>query len=149
MQEYVFNMQNDADRPIIMLDSIFPGCTALIDTGAIIPVWTKDVELLKELGAQLVKKDVSFSGFGGETKGDLYKLDLQLAELFYPGLPIVVHENNKIPGFFIFSATMFNKMIYTIDDIRKQFEVRIEDNQICRNLSLQMADGRVVVLVNQ
>jgi hypothetical protein len=55
----------DSDRPIVKLDYIFSGCTALIDTGALFPVWTKDTKLLEQLGAKLVKKDVGFNGFGG------------------------------------------------------------------------------------
>lgn len=38
------------------LDDLFPGCTALIDTGALFPVWTKSRELLEALGAENVKK---------------------------------------------------------------------------------------------
>lgn len=147
--ENTYSLQADVNRPIIHLEKLFPGCTALIDTGAVIPVWTKSVELLKELGAKLYKKDMPFSGVGGETKGDMYKLDLTLGDFVYPGLPIVVHEDNNIPGFFIFSATMFQDMVYTIDDIRKQFIVKAEDNQVCRNLSVKTSNGKTVVLVNQ
>ncbi|MBO5353955.1 MAG: hypothetical protein J6A77_11735 [Lachnospiraceae bacterium] len=57
--EKIYHLQADANRPIIHLDEIFPGCTALIDTGAIIPVWTKNVELLKVLGARLFRKNSS------------------------------------------------------------------------------------------
>ena len=144
-----YSLQLDVNRPIIQLDNLFPGCTALIDTGAVIPVWTKSVELLRALGAKLYKENVPFSGFGGETKGDLYKLDFAFGDFVYPGLPVVVHEDNNIPGFFIFSATMFQNMVYTIDDIRKEFVVKAEDNQVCRNLKISTSNGKTVVLMNQ
>ena len=39
--EQIFDLEVSADRPILRLDDLFPGCTALIDTGALFPVWTK------------------------------------------------------------------------------------------------------------
>ena len=38
-------LDKNVKRPVICLDEMFPGCTALIDTGALIPVWTKDVKV--------------------------------------------------------------------------------------------------------
>lgn len=146
--DLTFDLAVKTNRPIIKLDYIFTGCTALLDTGAIIPVWTKEVRLLKELGAKLYKKDVPFSGFGGQTKGDLYKIDLQLGKIIYPGLPVVVYEDNKIPGYFIFSATMFKNMVYTIDDVTKRFIVLLPDNQVSYNLQVVDSNGKIAVLVN-
>lgn len=51
-----------ARRPIARLDW-FKDCRALIDTGALFPVWTKGEMLLAKLGARLEKENVSFSGF--------------------------------------------------------------------------------------
>lgn len=147
--ELIFDLAFETNRPIIKLDYIFAGCTALLDTGALIPVWTKEARLLEALGATLDRKNVSFSGFGGETTGDLYKIDLQFGKIVYPGLPIIVHENNDIPGYFIFSATMFRNMIYTIDDISKKFIIILTDNQICHNIKVLDSNGKIVVLVNQ
>lgn len=48
------DLEEYTNRPIIKLDNIFPGCNALLDTGALFPLWTKDVELLKSLGATFV-----------------------------------------------------------------------------------------------
>ncbi len=147
--EIIYRLEDKTNRPIIKLDKVFPGCTALLDTGAIIPVWTKDVKLLQKLGAHLEKQNVEFSGFGGKTKGDLYKIDLTLDKIVFPGLPIVMHNDNNIPGYFIFSATMFNNMIYTIDDITKKFIVTLPDNQICHNIRVIDSNGKISVLVNQ
>lgn len=61
--EVTFNLEPNVNRPIIRLDNIFKGCTALLDTGAVFPVWTKSVVLLRQLGAILYKKNLTFSGF--------------------------------------------------------------------------------------
>lgn len=45
--EQRFDLEVSADRPILRLDHLFPGCTALIDTGALFPVWTKTEVYLK------------------------------------------------------------------------------------------------------
>jgi len=144
--ECIFNLRSDTDRPLIILDDIFIGCTALIDTGALIPVWTKEVDLLQAMGAVLEKKDVEFGGFGGKAKGDLYKLTLKLGCFIYPDMPIVACYDDKIPGFFLFTATMFKKTTYIIDDIRKTFTLTTNDNQVCRNLKVQDSDGHLSVL---
>ena len=52
-------------RPVVKLDW-FNGCRALLDTGALFPVWTSDGKLLQQLGAKLEKKEVTFGGFGVE-----------------------------------------------------------------------------------
>ena len=54
--------------------------------GRYIPVWTDDEDiLLSELGAVLVRKDVPLSGFGGSTFGNLYKVNLNISGILYPG----------------------------------------------------------------
>lgn len=40
-------------------------------------------------------------------------------------------------------------MIYTKDDVTKQFIVTLPDNQICRNIKVIDNNGKVNVLVNQ
>lgn len=147
--EMIYRLEDKTNRPIIKLDMIFSGCTALLDTGAIIPVWTKDVKLLQRLGGTLVKRNVGFAGFGGKTKGDLYNMNLILDKIVFPKLPIIVHNDDSIPGYFLFSATMFKSMIYTIDDITKQFIVISPSNQVCQNIKVITNNGKISVLVNQ
>ena len=144
--EQRFDLEVSADRPILRLDYIFPGCTALIDTGALFPVWTKSRELLEALGAKVCKRNVLFSGFGGNVYGDIYTLTLQLGSLTYPEMHIMSCENNDIPGYFIFSATMFKNTVYTINDIEKKFIIVTQDHQICRNIIINGEDGIVHVL---
>lgn len=144
--EQIFDLEVSADRPILRLDDLFPGCTALIDTGALFPVWTKSRELLEALGAKVVKRNISFSGFGGDACGDIYTFTLHLGKLIYPQMHIMACENDDIPGYFIFSATMFKNTVYTIDAIEKKFIIATKDNQICRNLLITDTDGIIHVL---
>jgi len=72
--QLVISLNQSARRPIARLNW-FPGCLALIDTGALFPVWTKSESLLVKLGGKLQKSNVSFSGFGGKTYGHLYRLN--------------------------------------------------------------------------
>lgn len=108
-----FSLDKNNERPVILLNEIFEGCSALIDTGALFPVWTKAEEVLKAVyNPILVEKDKTFTGFGTEAKGNLYKIDLVLRDIMFPQMPIISCFNEAIPGFFLFSATMFEKMDY-------------------------------------
>lgn len=147
--EQIFTLQPGTNRPIIKLDDIFPGCTALIDTGAVFPVWTKDFKLLEGLGAKLYKRDIPFGGFGGITKGDVYKFTLTLGNIVFPEMQIMACHNDNIPGFFLFSATMFNKLNYTIDNQNKKLILSTWDNQCSFNLTIIDEKGNLHVMVTQ
>lgn len=142
----IYNLEENTNRPIIRLDDLFKGCNALLDTGAIFPLWTKDKFLLIALGAKLYRTNVSFTGFGGTTKGDVYIINLKFGSIYYPRLQIMACKNDKIPGYFIFSATMFQKMSYTIDNITKKLYIVTPDNQLCYNLSILDSNGKIHVL---
>lgn len=133
-----------ARRPIARLDW-FKDCRALIDTGALFPVWTKGEALLVKLGARLEKENVSFSGFGGETNGSLYRVDFSLNGIQYIDMPIVAKTMNDLNCHMILSATMFEKMVYTIDTIHKYFSIDTVDNQIVRILRISDEYGNFSV----
>lgn len=142
----IYNLEEYANRPIIRLDTIFRGCTALLDTGALFPLWTKSPHLLVQMGAKLLMKNVGFSGFGGKTYGDLYTITLNMGEIIFPNMHIMVSPDDTIPGYFIFSATMFQKMIYTIDNVSKKLIVVTPDNQLCYHVSIIDNKGNIHVL---
>lgn len=124
-----------ARRPIARLDW-FTGCRALIDTGALFPIWTKSEALLMKLGGRIEKRNVTFSGFGGTTDGHLYRINFNLNGLQYIDMPIVVKPMNDLNCHMILSATMFEKMVYTIDNINKHLFIDTQDNQIVRILRI-------------
>lgn len=144
MIETIIKLDKDARRPIAELDW-FDGCLAMIDTGAIIPVWTSTDNSLIELGATLERKDVSFGGFGGEAVGNQYRINFKLGNIIYVDMPIIAKQMNDLSCHMVLSATLFEKMIYTIDDINKKLEIKIFDNQPVRNLRLSNDKGGVSV----
>lgn len=80
MKQYTLRLDKTRQRPVVILNN---GLTALFDTGAYIPVWTDDEDILmSELGAVLVRKDVPLSGFGGSTFGNLYKVNLDIGGFY-------------------------------------------------------------------
>lgn len=132
----ILELVNEVDRPLIRADELFDDCTALFDTGALIPVWTKEEEILKRLGAEFIKKDYEFSGFGGKTTGNLYRLNFTLGEYTYPNMPIVAAFDEAIPGYLLLSATMFSEMDVTIRNSNKTIEIVPFTNQKCFNISV-------------
>ena len=96
-----------------------------------IPVWTDDEDILiSELGAELVKKDVPLSGFGGCTHGNLYKVNIDIGGIIYPNMHIIV--NNEINATFnlILSATMFEGFIYQIDTVNHVLNIEVPDHEV-------------------
>ena len=140
MVDILINLDKKARRPIAELDW-FDGCLAMIDTGAIIPIWTSTDNDLIELGATLERKNVSFGGFGGEAVGNQYRINFKLGNIIYVDMPIIAKEMSDLSCQLILSATMFEKMIFTIDNINKKLEIKILDNQIVRNLRLSNDKG--------
>lgn len=145
MKQYTLRLDNTRQRPIVLLKN---GLTALFDTGAYIPVWTDDEDILvSELGAELVKREVPLSGFGGSTCGNLYKVNLDIGGILYPNMYIIA--NNEINATFnlILSATMFEGLIYQIDTVNHVLNIDIPDRESnIRNLRVVNEDGRLYVL---
>lgn len=78
----------------------------------------------------------------------MYKINLRLGEIYYPNMPIITYPDNSIPGYFLFSATMFGKSRYVIDNITKKFILELKDNQVCYHISIIDSEGRVKILIN-
>ena len=144
MRQFSLNLDATQQRPVVVLKNL----TALLDTGAYIPVWTDDEEILvSDLGAKLVKKDVPFSGFGGTTYGNLYQVTLEVGDLIFPNMHIVANNKLNTSYNLILSATMFDGLIY---EINTRFHVLnftiINDNDLVRNLRVVDKDGKIHVL---
>lgn len=144
MRQFSLNLDATQQRPVVVLKNL----TALLDTGAYIPVWTDDEEILvSDLGAKLVKKDVPFSGFGGTTYGNLYQVTLEVGDLIFPNMHIVANNELNTSYNLILSATMFDGLIY---EINTRFHVLnftiINDSDLVRNLRVVDKDGKIHVL---
>lgn len=150
MKQFTLNLVKDASRPVVVLKN-WNNFHALLDTGAYFPVWTSDEEILKELGADCVRRGVRFSGFGGETEGNLYTLPCMLVgELMFPNIHIVACNDLKNTPFqLILSATLFTNLIYEIDDKNHKLNVSVPDDEdLVRNLKVEDRNGRIHVLCN-
>ena len=72
MKQFTIRLHEQATRPIMMLHHNMP-LNAMLDTGSMFPVWVGTETLLQKIGGEFVANDVPFGGFGGMTKGNLYK----------------------------------------------------------------------------
>lgn len=143
--QMTIQLDEEARRPIAQIDW-FEGCRALIDTGALFPVWNKSEDtLVKKLGAELIRRDVTFKGFGGETQGNLYRVNFILNNLHYINMPIIANRIQGANWSMLLSATMFDGMIYEIDTVNKKLNIDVKDNQPVRILRLSDDDNSISV----
>ena len=148
MNQFTLVLRSNYQKPLLRLDE-WHGAYALLDTGALFPVWTADEKWLLQLDARFIKADVPFSGFGGETKGNLYRLkEFRLGSLVFPDLPVVTsQEMAEEPYHIILSATMMQNLKYTIDDKNHTLTVEIpEDESNERHMRIYDNGGRLHVL---
>ncbi len=145
MKQYTMKLDNTRQRPVVILNN---GLTALLDTGAYIPVWTDDEAILiSELGAELVRKDVPLSGFGGCTKGNMYKVNIDIGGIIYPDMHLIANNDINATFNLILSATMFAGLIYQIDTVNHMLNIEIPDGESnVRNLRIVNKEGKVFVL---
>ncbi len=146
MKEFILNLDVTQQRPVVALKNL----TALLDTGAYIPVWTDDEDILiSGLGAKLLKKNIPFTGFGGITYGNLYQVTLEVGELIFPNMHIVANNELNTSYNLILSATMFEGLIYEINTYTHVLKVTtINDSDFVRNLRIIDRNGKLHVLCN-
>ena len=132
-------------RPVVKLEQ-FHNLKAMIDTGAVYPVWMNGEERLQRLGAVKKKDSVPFGGLGGMTRGALYEIPtLQLGDLIYPRMSIIAHRSN-FPVPLLLPATMFNNLIYEINNKTHRLNITVPDNEsISRNLVIKYENERLYV----
>ena len=147
MRQVTLRLAADVERPVVIVGG---NMTALLDTGAYIPVWTDEESILTEkLGAVLQKKGISFTGYGGTAVGNLYQVTLNVGALTYPNMSIIANQDLDTPFNLILSATMFRGLIYEVDDVNHFFNISIPDNEsMVRNLRIVEENGRIHVLCN-
>ena len=146
MKQFVLPLVKGAQRPTAILEN-FHHLTAMLDTGAVLPVWVEDEDGLKDMGGIPVATNLPFGGFGGTTMGTLYRIPLfRCGELMYPELPIIASKID-LPCQMLLSATMFGGLIYEVDDCNHKFSVSIPDREShVRKLIVEDRNGNVHVL---
>jgi hypothetical protein len=84
MRQMTLELDQTYQRPVVTLDNFF-GLDAMIDTGAVYPVWMNGEESLCKLGAVKKRNSVPFGGLGGMTNGVLYEIPaLRIGDLILP-----------------------------------------------------------------
>lgn len=143
--QMTIQLDEKARRPIAQIDW-FEGCRALLDTGALFPIWNGDGKSLEQgFHAEFIRKNVTFGGFGGKAKGDLYRVNFKLNSLYYLDMPIIASELEGTNWNMIISATMFDGMTYEIDTVNKKLNINTQDNQPVRILRLSNDSNNISV----
>lgn len=145
MRQMTFRLDADFQRPVVKLMN-FHGLDAMIDTGAVYPVWMNGEESLSKLGATKNRDSIEFGGLGGMTKGALYKIPIfQFGDLIYPNMGIIAHRSS-FPVPLLLPATMFSNLIYEINNKTHRLNVTVPDDEsISRNLTIKDENGRLYV----
>ncbi len=146
MRQFSLPLMNNAQRPIARLESFFR-LRAMLDTGAVLPVWTEDEDLLRRIGGIPVATNQPFGGFGGMTTGTLYRFRLfQCGSLLFPDLPVIAARID-LPCQMLLSATMFSGLIYEVDDCNHTLNVTIPDHEShVRKLTIEDRNGNLHIL---
>ncbi len=147
MRQFTMKLDKKSQRPVVVLKN---GLTALLDTGAYIPVWTDDEDILISfLEAEFIRNNVQMSGFGGVTYGNLYKVNIDVGGILYPNMHIIANNSIDATFNFILSATMFDGLLYQIDTVHHVLNIDVPDTEsIVRNLRIESRDGQQFVLCN-
>lgn len=148
MEQFTMTLNKGFQRPMIYLNN-WHGLNALLDTGALFPVWTAPENILEELGGTILQRNVIFGGFGGKAQGNLYRLSqITIGKLIFPDMAVIACNGLKdVPYHILLSATMFQHLRYEIDDENHQFNVTVPDGESCiRNLKIQDRNGKLHVL---
>ena len=146
-KDVVLTLDKYADRPVFKL-SEHDGLVALLDTGARFPVWTASTALLEAHGGKLFKKNVTYSGIGGETVGDIYKIPTLILgtgtnSIIFPEIPVATNTDFADAAFeLILSSTMFHDIDYTVSNKRHSLIIHLEDKDTdVRNAVVTLDDG--------
>lgn len=125
MRTFQLNMLG-YQRPVIELF----GQPSIIDTGAVIPMTSMNVDLMKlAWNAELVMDNISIGGIGGRVSGKIYALkNFQIGDLFFDKLEIFRADEPDTKYGFLLSATLFRGLEYSFnmkDDYNQTFIVNI------------------------
>ena len=137
-------------RPVIKLY----GENALIDTGAIVPVISVPVELMKlAWSATLIKEGVEIGGIGGQSQGDIYALkNFCVGDLVFDKIEVFVPHIPDTQFKYLLSATMFHNTKYSFDvqnTDNQIFTVQVPENEpLHRVFEVKDLEGKLYIQVN-
>ena len=102
---------------------------ALIDTGAMWPVFSfTDYDMKAVFGATR-KRSSTIEGFGGVEKGSIYSISkFPIGSIIFEPFEVFVPEILRMKHPMVLSATMFYGTDYEFDTINNVFTVTMDDN---------------------
>ena len=142
MKEFSIPLKQIYERPVIELYKL----PALIDTGAVIPVFSLFPSIIeKYFDVKLILETGFIGGIGGYEKGSVYSIKkFEIGELKFNDFEVFVPFNPRIRFPFLLSATLFYGMDYEFDTINEKFIVRMKDEQSSeREFKIKDLDGRL------
>ncbi len=147
MKQFTMKMNDDYQRPVVNLQK-WHHFNAMIDSGALLPVWIDSEELLMATGATLIRNKINFGGIGGMVTGKMYQIpDFVLGELVYPNMHILCYPMKMSRCQILISSTMFDHLRCELDYENRAVNVTVPDKEsTIRNLRILDRDGHLVVL---
>ena len=142
MKEFSIPLKKNYERPVIELY----GLSTLIDTGAIIPVFSMEVSNIKRyFDVTLVLDDGFIGGLDGVARGSVYSIkNFEVGKLIFKDFEFFVPRESRIKYSFLLSATLFYGMDYEFDTINGKFIVRMKDEQnFERDFKIKSLHGRL------
>ena len=145
MKQFTLWLSEDEQRPIVRLRNGV-ALDAMLDTGAVFPIWVSTKERLLDIGGTFDRSDIPFGGFGGLTKGDLYRIPtFCVGDLVFPQFPVILSPHD-LPCQILLSATMFNRLVYEVDDKNHLLNFSIPDGEsLVRPLHIREVNGRLQI----
>ena len=134
-------LRKEFQRPVIYLPEL--NLDAMLDTGSLFPVWCASEQQLQNYGGEKISDFAPFGGFGGKAVGKMYALPtFQMGGLIYPHLIIIACEYPNMIMPLILPATMFNNLIYEIDNKHHRLNITVPDDEShIRNLTIKEENG--------
>lgn len=147
MKQFTLSLDENLQRPVMRLSDWY-GFDAMLDTGALFPVWIDTEELLKATGASLVMEEAEFGGIGGRAVGKVYQIAyFKIGELVFPNMHVICYPMEKKTCHMLLSSTMFYGLRCEIDFENHKLNVTIPDKQPeVRNLRIEDHNGHLHVL---
>ena len=146
-----YRFAKNLSRPIIGLDHVFSGCRALIDTGALFPVWTASEESFIALGALRDKALPTgyVGGLSGESEGSIYRYTLNMNGIYYINMPFIAIQMKRNKFHMILPATMFFGMDVDVDFAEHQLVIETNSNQVSYNMHHRKDDDGTLTIYAQ
>jgi len=142
MKEFSLPLMGEYVRPAIKLY----GMPTLIDTGAVVPVFSVYPYFLeKTFAATMILPRGHIKGFGGKDYGSVYSLkNFKIGDLTFENIEVFVPDAPDFKFRFLLSATLFHGMDYEFDTINQKFTVRMKDDQhLTREFKIKNLDGKL------